>query len=143
MEVIMATQKSIITGKDGYAKIGSESIVYLDQWSMDISQEVLEALKTGTRWAENAGGKKSATGSMNGTLNTTDSALTAMVTTFVGEDEVVAELHLGYSKDLEFRGNVVLTGFNVSYAVNSKATWSCNYTFDGAPAHGAPASPAA
>ena len=129
----------VLTGKDGKVKVGTEQIAYCDTWSMDLSQEAIEVLKLGTSWANAQGGKKSATGSLGGSFSETETALSAMVTSWLGEDEVRAELHLVQSAAKEYSGAAVLSSFNMSTPAGGKVTWSANFTFDGAPAEGAPA----
>ena len=126
----MAT--AVLTGKDGLFKIGTEAVVYCDNWSLDLSQEAFEVLKLGTNWAGSQGGKKSATGSVSGSLASTETALLALITTWVGETSVIADAHLVQSATKEFTGSVVMTGFNISTPAGGKVTWSANFTFDGA-----------
>ena len=129
----------VLTGKDGKVKVGTEQIAYCDTWSIDLSQEAIEVLKLGTSWANAQGGKKSATGNLGGSFSETETALSAMVTSWLGEDEVRAELHLVQSAAKEYSGSAVLSSFNMSTPAGGKVTWSANFTFDGAPAEGAPA----
>lgn len=133
----MATQ--VLTGKDGKVKVGEDQIAYCDTWSMDLSQEVQEVLKLGTNWAGAQGGKKGASGSIGGSYSESETALAAMVTSWLGEDEVRADLHLVQSATKEFTGPAVLSSFNVSTPAAGKVTWSANFTFDGAPTEGVPA----
>lgn len=133
----MATQ--VLTGKDGKVKVGTDQIAYCDTWSMDLSQEVQEVLKLGTSWAGAQGGKKGASGSIGGSYSESETALAAMVTSWLGEDEVRADLHLVQSATKEYAGPAVLSSFNVSTPAAGKVTWSANFTFDGAPTEGAPA----
>ncbi|MBI9094198.1 MAG: hypothetical protein JEY71_04880 [Sphaerochaeta sp.] len=129
----------VLTGKDGKVKVGTDQIAYCDTWSMDMSQEATEVLKLGTSWANAQGGKKSATGSLGGSYSETDTALSALVTTWLGEDEVRADIHLVQSATKEYAGSAVLSSFNMSTPAAGKVTWSANFTFDGAPTEGAPA----
>lgn len=129
----------VLTGKDGLVKVGTEQIAYCDTWSMDLSQEAAEVLKLGTSWAGAQGTKKGATGSIGGSFSEDDTALSAMITSWVGTDEVRAELHLVQSATKEYTGSAVMTGFNISDPAGGKVTWSANFTFDGAPTEGAPA----
>lgn len=133
----MGTQ--VLTGKDGKVKVGEDQIAYCDTWSMDLSQEVQEVLKLGTNWAGAQGGKKGASGSIGGSYSESETALAAMVTSWLGADEVRADLHLVQSATKEFTGPAVLSSFNVSTPAAGKVTWSANFTFDGAPTEGAPA----
>ena len=133
----MGTQ--VLTGKDGKVKVGTDQIAYCDTWSMDLSQEVQEVLKLGTNWAGAQGGKKGASGSIGGSYSESETALAAMVTSWLGEDEVRADLHLVQSATKEYAGSAVLSSFNKSTPAAGKVTWSANFTFDGAPSEGAPA----
>ena len=133
----MATQ--VLTGKDGKVKVGTDQIAYCDTWSMDLSQEVQEVLKLGTSWAGAQGGKKGASGSIGGSYSESETALAAMVTSWLGEDEVRADLHLVQSATKEYAGPAVLSSFNMSTPAAGKVTWSANFTFDGAPSEGTPA----
>lgn len=133
----MATQ--VLTGKDGKVKVGEDQIAYCDTWSMDLSQEVQEVLKLGTNWAGAQGGKKGASGSIGGSYSESETALAAMVTSWLGADEVRADLHLVQSATKEYAGPAVLSSFNMSTPAAGKVTWSANFTFDGAPTEGAPA----
>ncbi len=133
----MGTQ--VLTGKDGKVKVGTDQIAYCDTWSMDLSQEVQEVLKLGTSWAGAQGGKKGASGSIGGSYSESETALAAMVTSWLGEDEVRADLHLVQSATKEYAGPAVLSSFNMSTPAAGKVTWSANFTFDGAPTEGAPA----
>lgn len=130
---------SVLTGKDGAVKIGTASVVYCDTWSMDLSQEAIEVLKLGTNWPLAQGGKKGATGSIGGSFAATDTALTALVTSWLDEDEVRGDLHLVQSATKEYTGSAVFTSFNMSTPAAGKVTWSANFTFDGAPTEGTPA----
>lgn len=129
----------VLTGKDGKVMVGTEQVAYCDTWSMDLSQEATEILKLGTSWANAQGGKKSATGSLGGSFSDTETALSALVTTWLGEDEVRADVHLVQSATKEYSGSAVLSSFNMSTPAGGKVTWSANFTFDGAPTEGAPA----
>jgi hypothetical protein len=129
----------VLTGKDGLVKVGTEQVAYCDTWSMDLSQEATEVLKLGTGWANAQGGKKSATGSLGGSFSETETALSALVTTWLGEDEVRADIHLVQSAAKEYSGSAVLSSFNMSTPAGGKVTWSANFTFDGAPVEGTPA----
>jgi len=133
----MGTQ--VLTGKDGKVKVGTDQIAYCDTWSMDLSQEVQEVLKLGTNWAGAQGGKKGASGSIGGSYSESETALAAMVTSWLGADEVRADLHLVQSATKEYAGPAVLSSFNMSTPAAGKVTWSANFTFDGAPTEGAPA----
>lgn len=130
---------SVLTGKDGAVKIGTAAILYCDTWSMDLSQEALEVLKLGTDWPLAQGGKKGATGSIGGSVSADDTARTALVTSWLGEDEVRGDLHLVQSSAKEYTGSAVFTSFNMSTPAGGKCTWSANFSFDGAPTEGAPA----
>ena len=130
---------SVLTGKDGMVKVGIDQITYCDTWSLDLSQEAAEVLQLGSDWAGAQGTKKSATGSIGGSFSAADTALSALVTSWVGTDEVRAELHLVQSATKEYTGSAVLTGFNMSTPAAGKVTWSANFTFDGAPTEGTPA----
>jgi len=129
----------VLTGKDGMVKVGTDQIAYCDNWSMNLSQEIIEVLKLGTSWANAQGGKKGATGSLAGSFSESDTAVNAMVTTWMGEGEVRADLHLVQSATVEFNGSAVLSSFDISTPAGGKVTWSANFTFDGAPAKGTPA----
>jgi len=129
---------NVLTGKDGMVKVGTDQITYCDTWSLDLSQEAAEVLKLGDNWAGSQGTKKSATGSIGGSFSADDTAISAMITSWLGSDEVRAEIHLVQSSAKEYTGSAVLTGFNVSTPAAGKVTWSANFTFDGAPTEGAP-----
>ncbi|WP_321300985.1 phage tail tube protein [uncultured Sphaerochaeta sp.] len=132
----MGTQ--VLTGKDGKVKVGEDQIAYCDNWSMDLSQEAQEVLRLGTNWAGAQGGKKGASGSIGGSYSETDTALAAIITSWLGEEEVRADIHLVQSATKEYSGSAVLSSFNKSTPAAGKVTWSANFTFDGAPVEGAP-----
>ena len=132
----MSTQ--VLTGKDGKVKVGEDQIAYCDNWSMDLSQETQEVLKLGTNWAGAQGGKKGASGSIGGSYSESETAVSAIVTSWLAEEEVRADIHLVQSATKEFAGPAVLSSFNISTPAAGKVTWSANFTFDGAPTEGAP-----
>jgi len=133
----MSTQ--VLTGKDGKVKVGTDEVAYCDNWTMDLSQEAVEVLRLGSNWAGAQGGKKGASGSISGSYSESETALKAIITSWLGEDEVRADLHLVQSATKEYSGPAVLSSFNISTPAAGKVGWSANFTFDGAPTEGEPA----
>lgn len=128
----------VLTGKDGKVLVGTDQIAYCDNWTMTLNQEVEEVLPLGTAWAGAQGGKKSASGSIGGSYSVADTAVSAIVTSWLGEGEVRADLHLVQNATKEFSGSVVLSSVDVNTPAGGKVTWTANFTFDGKPTEGTP-----
>ncbi len=128
----------VLTGLDGAVKIGSDALVYVDQWSLTISQTVADVKKLGTMWTGKRGTGKAATGSIGGSFAESDTGVVALRTAMVTDTETRVDLHLVHSATMEYSGPAVLSDIQISTAADGVSTWTANFAFDGAPVAKAP-----
>jgi len=129
-----------MVGKDGFVKVGSDKVGYIDAWSISFAGDIAETNEMGERAKKFMNTTISASGSASGTLDTSDTAQLALLDMFTsgGELEEV-DLHLlleeGNSTDEEFTGQAVITGVEIGSSYTDKVTYSFNYQFSGGVTH--------
>ena len=123
---------SAIMGKDGYFKIGENSIGYCDNYSVSTSVGSTEVNELGKDFKNREYTIRDWTGSFSGSLDLADAGQTAIYTMLLkGGTLAKADLHLGLSATKELNGNAVLTSFDLSVPHGDKVTFSCNFEGDG------------
>lgn len=121
-----------VMGKDGYFKIGSDKVGYVDNWDASITVGVAELPELGKDYKNREYTIRDVTGSFSGTLDLTDAGQSAIYTMFLsGGTLAKAALHLGMGTDKELTGNAVITNFDISMPAEDKATFSCSFEADG------------
>lgn len=125
---------SVITGKDGYVKLGpSETeVAYCDSWSMSLSRGTAEVSQFGKDYKEYVPTIKEASGSFSGTLDLLDPMQKLCYTQFMqGATPEAVELHLGFASDKEIVASAIITSCDFSVAHADKVGFSFNYQVTG------------
>lgn len=121
-----------VMGKDGYFKIGENSVGYVDQWSASMSAGSTEIPALGKDYKNREYTIKDVTGSFSGTLDLSDEGQTAIYEMFLTNGTLAKpSLHLGLGSGKELYGQAVITSFDVSMPAEDKATFSCSFEADG------------
>lgn len=119
-------------GVDGSIKIGTNTIGYIDNFSLNINQGVADVSSLGTMWKQSIETVKDWSGSLSGSLDYADAAQKAIVDKFLGSDRTTLELTFVVSSELTLTGAASLSSISVGASVSDKVTISCNFTGNGA-----------
>lgn len=127
---------SALIGKDGFIKIGTDSIAYIDNWSLSFTSDTAEVSALGSRAKNFVNTLVSSSGSASGTLDTSDTAQKAVMDMFVSGGTLTGvEIHLGLKEGTntpeEFSGTVIITGMEIGVAHGDKVSFSFNFQTDG------------
>lgn len=121
-----------VLGKDGYFKIGTEAVGYVDNWSASISVGTTEVPELGKDYKNREYTVRDVTGSFSGTLDLADTAQQGIYDSMLkGGTLAKAELHLGLSSAMELTGSAVISSFDISVPAEDKVTFSCSFEADG------------
>jgi hypothetical protein len=123
---------SAVMGKDGYFKIGTSAVGYIDNWSASISVGTTEVPQLGKDYKNREYTVRDVTGSFSGTLDLTDAGQTSIYSTMLkGGTLAKADLHLGLNSTNELTGSACITSFDISVPAEDKVTFSCSFEADG------------
>lgn len=120
-----------IVGKDGYLRIGTNSLAYIDNWSASLSAGSTEIPALGKNYKNREYTVRDVTGSFSGTLDLTDAGQEALYKMYLKNGTLAkAELHLGMGTK-ELKGQAVITSFDITMPAEDKATFSASFEADG------------
>ena len=127
---------SALIGKDGFIKIGTDGIAYIDNWSLSFASDTAEVSALGSRAKNFVNTTISSTGSASGTLDTSDTAQQAIMNMFVSGGTLTGvEIHLGLKEGTttpeEYTGTVIITGVEIGVSHGDKVSFSFNFQTDG------------
>ncbi len=119
-------------GKDGFIKVGTDKIAYIDNYSVNLTNNIVEVPELGQKFVQREYTTSDASGSFSGTFDLTDSAQESIYTMFLtGGVLSKVELHLGLNATTELTGNVVISSVDLGATYNDKVTFSASFSADG------------
>lgn len=119
-------------GKDGFIKIGKDKIAYIDNYSINLTNNTVEVPELGQKFTNREYTTSDASGSFSGTFDLTDTVQESIYTMFLtGGTPAKVELHLGLSATDELTGSAVISSVDLGVAYNDKVSFSCSFSADG------------
>lgn len=119
-------------GKDGFIKIGTDKIAYIDNYSVNLTNNIVEVPELGQQFTQREYTTSDSSGSFSGTFDLTDTSQESIYTMFLtGGNPAKVELHLGLSATDELTGSVVISSVDLGVNYNDKVTFSASFSGDG------------
>lgn len=121
-----------VMGKDGFFKIGTDKVGYVDNWSASLTVGTTEVPEVGKDYKNREYTVRDVTGSFSGTLDLADAGQIAIYEMFLtGGTLAKADLHLGLNTTKELTGSACITTFDIGVPAEDKVTFSCSFEADG------------
>jgi len=127
-----------LAGKDGSISVGAAAVGYIDNWNLTINSGTQEANQLGQDWKEFLATVKDWSGSMSGSLDTSDIQQKAMITSMTSGDVADVALELAVDTTNKFSGNALLTSIQIGVEFAGKVSFSANFQGTGALAEALP-----
>lgn len=122
----------VLAGKDGYVRLSSVRIAYIDNFSINIDQGTSEASSFEEDWKEYIATAKGSSGSFSGTFDYGDASQKAIVDGLIGSGGDVS-LQLKTSMGLVLVIDAHISGAAINGSHGDKISVSFNFQGSGAP----------
>jgi hypothetical protein len=123
---------SAVMGKDGFIKIGADKIAYIDNYSISLTNNIVELPELGKKFINREYTTSDASGSFSGTLDLLDPAQMGIYSMFLVDGTLAKmDLHLGLDSTSELNGSTVASSVDLGVNYNDKVTFSCSFSADG------------
>lgn len=118
-------------GKDGSVDVGANTVAELSEWSLDVSQDLLESHSFGDDWKENIGGLREWSGSASGSWDMSDTNGQKALQDALLSTVATVSLTLNVNASNAYSGDAYITSINVGAAVDGKVEVTFNFQGNG------------
>lgn len=120
-----------MAGKDGLIKVGTNTIGYIDNFSININNSTSEINSLGKSWKEYIETGKDWSGSASGTLDYADLAQKEIVDKMLADASGEFTLEMKVNSNLTFTGSVIFNSMSPSSSWGDKIAISFNFVGTG------------
>lgn len=124
---------AVMAGVDGIVKVGTDTIGYIDTWSITRTQNTGEISQLGNRDQEYIPTDRNWSGSMSGSFDYADAAQKEIIDQLIGTGTpTILACTFVTNADLILSGNVIVTSVALGATHGDKVTLSINFQGTGA-----------
>lgn len=123
---------AVMAGKDGLIKVGTNTIGYIDNFSININNSTSEVNSLGKSWKEYIETGKDWSGSASGSLDYADLAQKEIVDKMLADTSGEFTIEMKVNSALTLTGSVIFNSLSPSGSWGDKISVSFNFVGSGA-----------